>query len=208
MEESIGYEEITAHLIFDIELSENFRRKLRFVADGHLVETPASVTYSTVVSRDSIRMLLMTAALNDLDVMGADIQNAFLSAPNKEKNWMKAGLEFGAEQGKVFIVVRALYGLKSACAAFRSFMAEKMDEIGFKSSVADPDVWLRPGIKEDGEEYYEYVVLYVDDILAASIDPAAVLKSLEGETVRYKNGKIEPPRFIWGQSLQGRNSME
>ena len=52
--ELIGYEEITGHLIFDVKLSENFRWKARFVADGHLVETPASITYSTVVSRDSV----------------------------------------------------------------------------------------------------------------------------------------------------------
>ena len=98
--------------------------------------------YSTVVSRDSVRIMLLIAALNDLEVLGADIQNAFLSAPNLEKIWMKAGPEFGPEQGKTFIVVRALYGLKSASAAFRAFMAEKLDLIGFKSSVADPDVWL------------------------------------------------------------------
>ena len=116
--ELIGYEEITAHLIFDVKLSENFRRKARYVADGHLVETPASITYSTVVSRDSVRILLMAAALNGLDVQGCDVQNAFLSAKNLEKHWIKAGPEFGAEQGKIFIVVRALYGLKSASAAF------------------------------------------------------------------------------------------
>ena len=137
-----GYEQISGHLIFDVKLSENFRRKARFVADGHLVETPSSVTYSTVVSRESVRLLLLIAALNDLDIMGCDVQNAFLSADNLEKHWLKAGPEFGAEQGKTFIVVRALYGLKSASAAFRSFMASKLDEIGFKSSNANPDVWL------------------------------------------------------------------
>ena len=201
IEDLVGYEEITGHLIFDIKLSENFWRKVRFVADGHLVETPASVTYSTVVSHDSICILLMTAALNDLEVMGADIQNAFLSAPNKEKNWIRAGPEFGAEQGKMFIVIWALYGLKSACADFRSFMAKKLDDIGFKSSPTDPDVWLRPGIKDNGEEYYEYVVLYVDDILAASVDLTVVLRSLEGNTVTYKNDKIEPPQVYLGAKL-------
>ena len=64
-EELIGYEEITGHLIFDVKLSENFRRKARFVADGHQVESPPSVTYSTVVLRDSVRILLLVAALND-----------------------------------------------------------------------------------------------------------------------------------------------
>ena len=56
IEDLVAYEQISAHLIFDVKLSENFRRKARFVADGHLVETPASVTYSTVVSRDSVRI--------------------------------------------------------------------------------------------------------------------------------------------------------
>ena len=82
----------------------------------------------------------MAAALNELDVFGADIQNAFLCAPNLEKVYLKAGPEFGQEQGKWFIVVRALYGLKSAAASFRAFMAEKLDDAGFKSSMADPDV--------------------------------------------------------------------
>jgi len=42
----------------------------------------------------------MIAALNDLEVYGADIQNAFLCAPNLEKVYLKGGPEFGAEQGK------------------------------------------------------------------------------------------------------------
>jgi hypothetical protein len=197
-----GYEEITGHLIFDVKLSENFRRKARFVADGHLVETPASVTYSTVVSRESVRLLLLIAALNDLDVMGCDVQNAFLSADNLEKHWLKAGPEFGAEQGKTFIVVRALYGLKSASAAFRAFMAKKLDEIGFKSSPADPDVWLRPAVKPDGEQYYEYVMCYVDDILAISMEATAVLESLKSQKIKFKNDKIEEPEMYLGAKLQ------
>ena len=66
--------------------ADNFRRKARFVADGHLVETPDSMTYSTVVYRDSVRILLLAAALNGLEVKGADVQNAFLSADNLEKH--------------------------------------------------------------------------------------------------------------------------
>ncbi|KAI2513325.1 Reverse transcriptase (RNA-dependent DNA polymerase) [Fragilaria crotonensis] len=80
----IGYTQITGHLVFDVKLGENFRRKARYCADGHKTGAPASVTYSTVVSRDSVRILLTIAALNDLNVLGADVQNAFLTAPNKE----------------------------------------------------------------------------------------------------------------------------
>ena len=115
------------HLIFDVKLSENFRRKARFTSDGYLVETPASITYSTVVLIDSVRILRLAAALNDLDKIGADVQNAFLSADNLEKHWIRAGPEFRAEQGNLFIVVIALYGLKSVSAVFRSFMEKKLD---------------------------------------------------------------------------------
>ena len=139
----VGYTQITGHLVFDVKLGENFRRKARYCADGHKTGAPASVTYSTVVSRDSVRILLTIAALNNLDVLGADVQNAFLTAPNKEKCWMIAGPEFGPEEGKSFLVVKALYGLKSASFSFRSYMAEKLVSMGFQSSLADPDVWLR-----------------------------------------------------------------
>ena len=42
----IGYQQITCHIIFDVKLGERFRRKARFVGDGHKPRTPSSVTYS------------------------------------------------------------------------------------------------------------------------------------------------------------------
>ena len=81
-------------------------------------------------------------------------------------------------------------------------MSKKLDEIGLKSSPSDPDLWLRPAIKPDGEEYYEYVLMYVDDILAISIDPTGILKIMEGKTVKYKNGKIAPPEMYLGARLK------
>ena len=56
---------------------------------------------------------------------------------------MWAGPEFESDQGKPYIVVRALYGLKGAGASFRAFLAEIFDSMGFKSSIGDPEVWLR-----------------------------------------------------------------
>ena len=39
-----GYDQLGLHLIFDIKLSENFRRKARLVAEGHKTNPPPSVT--------------------------------------------------------------------------------------------------------------------------------------------------------------------
>ena len=80
-----GYQQIKCHMKFDFKMGENFRRKARFVTGGHTTETPMSLTYSSVVSRDSVRIILLTAALNRLQVMACDIQNAYLTANCREK---------------------------------------------------------------------------------------------------------------------------
>jgi hypothetical protein len=105
----IGFQEIKCHMIFDVKM--DLTRKARMVAEGHTTETPASLTYSRQVSRDSVRIALLVAALNNLDIMACDIGNAYLNAPCREKIWFVAGPEFGSKQGQVVKVVRALYGL-------------------------------------------------------------------------------------------------
>ena len=154
-----------------------------------------------MVSRDFVRILLTIAELNDLDILGADVQNAFLTAPNKEKCWMVAGPEFGSEEGKTFLMVKAFYGLKSASFSFQSCMDDRLASMGFQSSLADHDVWLRAAMKSDGESYYEYVLMYVDDILSISCDPRSILEDIQG-MFKFKNGKRATPEFYLGAKLQ------
>ena len=82
--------------MFDIDckMGENFRRKARLVAKGNQTETPPTFTYSSVVSRDSVRIAFLVAALNDLDILACDIQNAYLTADCREKIYTIAGPEF------------------------------------------------------------------------------------------------------------------
>ena len=80
-----GYTHIDCHLIFDVKLGENYRRKARFVAGGHQTGAPSSITSASVVSRDSVRICLLLAALNGLDVLACDIKGAYLTAPVREK---------------------------------------------------------------------------------------------------------------------------
>ena len=63
-------------MIFDIKMGENFRQKARMVAGGHTTTAPAGLTYFSMVSRDSVRIALTIAALNDIEVMACDIKNA------------------------------------------------------------------------------------------------------------------------------------
>ena len=169
------YQQIKCHMIFDVKMCENFRCNARFVAGGHTTETHMSLTYSSVVSRDSVRITLLIAVLNRLQVMACDIQNAYLTANCCEKIWTYAGPEFGSERGQPMIIKKALYGLKSSGVAFRAHLAETLHDIGFKPTKADPDVWIHPVVKLDGSKYYEYIMCYVDDILSVSPDTKSIL---------------------------------
>jgi hypothetical protein len=65
-----------------------------------------------------VHLTLSIAALNDLEVKVGDVLNAYITAPVKERVWTVLGPEFGHDIVKSAIMVHALYGLKSAGAAF------------------------------------------------------------------------------------------
>ena len=69
-----GYQFVKCHMIFDIKMGEGFIR-----------EAPALLTYSSVVSRYSVRIALAIADFNALKVLACNIQNAFLTAKYREK---------------------------------------------------------------------------------------------------------------------------
>ena len=169
-----GYQQIKCHMIFDVKMGENFSPKARFVAGGHTTEAPMSLTYSSVVSRDSVRIILLIAALNGLQLMACDIQNAYLTANYHEKIWTYAGPEFGSERGQPMIIRKALYSLKSSGAAFRAHLSETLHGIGFKPTEADPDVWIHPAVKPGRTEYYKYIMCNVNDILSISHDAKSI----------------------------------
>ena len=73
---SVGSNKIPYHLVFDVKF--NLTRKSQMVAGGHRnKDIPAYTTYSSVASKDSVRLAFLLAALNDLDILSADIGNAY-----------------------------------------------------------------------------------------------------------------------------------
>ena len=127
-------------MIFDIKIGDNFRRKARLVGGGYTTIAPPSITFSPVVSRDSVRIDLTISALNKLDIIACDIQNAYLTALCIENIWTFVGPEFGEEEGTLTLVKMALYGLKSSGAELRSKIEGVLSDIGYLSTKGDPNV--------------------------------------------------------------------
>ena len=146
----------------------------RLVAGGHLTDTPTESVYSGVVSLRGVRIVIFLAELNELEVWQTDVGNAYLEANTKEKVYVIAGPEFGDElEGHLFVIVKALYGLKSSGLRWHERFAAVLDSMGFKPCIAEPDIWMR-----DQGDHYEYIAVYCDDLTIASRDPEAITDEL------------------------------
>jgi len=191
-----GWSRPSGHMVFDVRMT--LERKARWVKDGHRTPEPDNSTYAGVVSRESVRIALTYAALNSLDVCACDIQNAYLQSPSSEKHYIICGPEFGLENvGKRAKIIRALYGGKSAGADYWHHVRSAMEEMGFISCKADPDVWFRPSTKEDGTNYYQYVLLYTDDILAIMEKPETFIREeLSNKFVVKPNSIGKPTQYL------------
>jgi hypothetical protein len=81
------------------------------------------------------------------------VLNAYITVPITEKVWMILQPKFGEDEGQSALIVRALYGLESAGAAFRAHLPSCMRELGYMSCKADPDLWLKAETRQqDGTQ--------------------------------------------------------
>lgn len=170
------YKHVNLMMIFDVKI--DFTRKARLVARGDQTMPPTSMIYSSVVSRESIRIAFLIAALNDLEISMFDISNAYLMAPVSEKLYTILGDGFGDDAGKMGIIVRAIYGLRTSGKALRKFLAATLTDLGYTSCLADPDVWMKATEREDGTKYYSYILTYVDDCFVIDDDTAYIISTI------------------------------
>ena len=94
-----GHQKIRVHFVFDVKHCGKF--KARLVADGHLTKQPMETVYSGVVSIRNLRLAMFLAELNNLELWGADVGNAYLQALSREKLYIVGGPEFEELQGHV-----------------------------------------------------------------------------------------------------------
>ena len=182
-----GYTKIRCHFVYDVKHSGKF--KSRFVAGGHMTDTPTDSIYSGVVSIPGIRMVTFLAELNGLELWATDIGNAYLESVTQEKVCFVAGPEFGDKKGHLFVIYKAQYGLKSSGKRWHEKLHDVLRALGFFPSKAEEDIWMR-----DAGDHYEYIAVYVDDLAISSKDPQKIIDYLMSPPNNFKlkgTGPIE-----------------
>ena len=107
-----GYQKIQVHLVFAVK--HDGRHKARLVADGHLTREPVETVYSGLVSLRNLRLTIFLSELNNLELWGADIGNAYLVTYTDENLCIVAGPEIGELPGHLLLINKALCGTRSA----------------------------------------------------------------------------------------------
>lgn len=143
----------------------------------------------------------MAAALNGLDILAADIGNAHLNVPAREKIFITCGPEFGPPEGWKARAVRALCGLKSSGAVWRPCLSEALCDLGFLPCKADNDVWIEPAMRANGSRCHEMVLVCTDDTLCVSENPDHTLCKLN-QHFSLKPHSIREPKQCLGASVK------
>jgi hypothetical protein len=144
----------------------------------------------------------MLAALNGLDVLSGDVQNVYINEESEENLYIKeAGPEFGPGfMGLPRMIVRALYGLKSSRARWHDHMAQTLRDMGYVTCVANLNVWMKAKVRPTGDKYWEYILIYSDNILVMLHELQMVMQGLM-KAYMLKEGSVTKPKTYLGANL-------
>ena len=106
-----------------------------------------------------------------------------------------AGDEFGPLAGHLFQIVKTLYGLKSSGKRWHDRLHDVLRDLGFTPSKAKEDIWMK-GMGD----HYDYITVYVDDLLIASKDPKSIIEALESDPINFKLKGMGPLSFHLGHN--------
>jgi len=93
------------------------------------------------------------------------LTSAYVQALTGEKVYAITWQEFGPWQGKILILVTALYSLKWSGAMWHQKLSDNRRDMWFRPCHADFDLCMR-----DRGDHFEYIAVKVDDQQRASLD--------------------------------------
>ena len=162
------------------------KAKARFIAKGYVQnEDELDVTYAPTLHPETLRLVLMLAATNDMEIEQYDVSNAFLHAEIDEEVYVAPpeGYQENDKYGNkmVWKMRKAIYGLKQSPRLWNNLVNEKLKKFGFVKSEYDHCCYYLNRENQD-----VIVIHHVDDFLVVGHE-GDVLKSVK----TYLKGSFE-----------------
>lgn len=144
--------------------------KARLVARGFTqvagIDFELDGIWAPVGKMTSLRLVVILAAIMDLELMQADVESAYLYGKLDKSIYMKIpqGME-GTNDGELLEVIRGLYGLKQSGHTWWLEVTSKLGSEGFVRLVADWGLYYRAAGPRGPAVL---LLLYVDDLVIAA----------------------------------------
>ena len=164
------YKNTKLYFIFDVKYDSRY--KARLIADEHLTGISLSSIYSSIVFLKGIWLVLFLAKPNKLDSQSTDICNAYLQAMRKENLYIIIGREFGNLKRYTLTLRRNFMALRVLVLDSMKGQLIALETLKFSLAKIEPDFWIKDC------DYYNYIVVYINDLLLASKDPDSIVKIL------------------------------
>ena len=150
-------------------------------------------TYSPVAGATTIRLILALATSMNLHLRGADIKTAFLYAEQIRKVYFKPPKGADCGEDEVWLLKKALYGLKDAPLRWHETLSKFLKNIGMKQAKSDPCLFF----KKDSNGYC-FMTITVDDLLIATTTKKQADNLLQEMEGRFKLKDMGEPEYIIG----------
>ena len=156
-------------------------------------------TYSPVTRITSIRIILATATLRNLEVHQMDVKTAFLNGDLEEEIYMEQpeGCVAPGQEKKVCKLVKSLYGLKQAPKQWHKKFDDVMLSNGFKINECDKCVYVK-----NTDNGYVILCLYVDDIIIVGSNDRMVRSTKHMLNSRFDMKDMGPVDVVLGIKIK------
>jgi hypothetical protein len=177
-----GKHAIDCMWVYAVKLDENgniARHKARLVAKGFMQQYGIDYfdTYSAVMRHKSLRVMLMIAAILNLELVQMDVITAFLHADMEEEVYMKQPRGYQQYINMVLKLNKSLYGTRQASHNWNGVLNDFILSVGFTRCTTDTCIY----VKQSRTGQLMIIGVFVDDM------PIAYHKQDEQEWTEIKH---------------------
>ncbi|GJV07573.1 ribonuclease H-like domain, reverse transcriptase, RNA-dependent DNA polymerase [Tanacetum coccineum] len=162
-----GHKAIGLKWVFKTKKDANgniIKHKARLVAKGYIQQHGIDFeeVFAPVARMETIRLLLAIAANNKWEVHHLDVKSAFLHGDLKEEVYVTQPEGFIKRQdnGKVYRLIKALYGLRQAPRAWNIKLDNTLKSLDFKKCALEQAIYTKKS-----KDSILLIGVYVDDLI-------------------------------------------
>ena len=172
------------------------RYKSRIVARGFQGRygVDYTETYAPVALASTIRLMSGLTVSMNLHLRGADIKTAFLYADQVRPVYFKPPKGTDCEDDEVWLLNKALYGLKDAPLRWHETLSKHLKSIGMTQTKSDPCLFF----KRNKNGQYCFMTITVDDLLIASSTKEIADEVINDLKSKFKITDLGIPEYVIG----------